>query len=46
LRGSGKGIFQGTRFLAYREMFINYLVHHRAQLGVHLRSNDEPVPAN
>ena len=41
----GKPIFKGTRFLAYREMFINHLVHHRAQLGVYLRLNDEPVPA-
>ena len=41
----GKAIFNGTRFLAYREMFINHLVHHRAQLGVYLRLNNEPVPA-
>ena len=41
----GKSIFNGTRFLAYREMFINHLVHHRAQLGVYLRLNNEPVPA-
>jgi uncharacterized damage-inducible protein DinB len=41
----GKKIFEGTRFLAYREMFLNHLVHHRAQLGVYLRLNDKPVPA-
>ena len=41
----GSIIFKGTRFLAYREMFINHLVHHRAQLGVYLRLNNEPVPA-
>lgn len=41
----GKILFKGTRFLAYREMFINHLVHHRAQLGVYLRLNDRPVPA-
>ena len=40
-----KPIFSGTRFLAYRQMFLNHLVHHRAQLGVYLRLNDEPVPA-
>jgi uncharacterized damage-inducible protein DinB len=40
-----KTIFEGTRFLAYREMFVNHIVHHRAQLGVYLRMNDEPVPA-
>jgi uncharacterized damage-inducible protein DinB len=41
----GKTIFQGTRFLAYREMFMNHIVHHRAQLVVYLRLNGEPVPA-
>jgi uncharacterized damage-inducible protein DinB len=41
----GKTIFEGERFLAYREMFMNHLVHHRAQLGVYLRLNDKPVPA-
>lgn len=41
----GKPIFEGQRFLAYREMFLNHLVHHRAQLGVYLRLNDKPVPA-
>ncbi|MBS1852978.1 MAG: DinB family protein [Acidobacteria bacterium] len=40
-----KTIFEGTRFLAYREMFLNHLVHHRAQLGVYLRLNNKPVPA-
>jgi uncharacterized damage-inducible protein DinB len=41
----GKAIFEGPRFLAYREMFLNHLVHHRAQLGVYLRLNNRPVPA-
>jgi uncharacterized damage-inducible protein DinB len=41
----GKPIFEGSRFLAYREMFLNHLVHHRAQLGVYLRLNNQPVPA-
>ena len=41
----GKTIFSGQRFLAYRQMFLNHLVHHRAQLGVYLRLNDKPVPA-
>jgi uncharacterized damage-inducible protein DinB len=41
----GKTIFEGSRFLAYREMFLNHLVHHRAQLGVYLRLNEKPVPA-
>ena len=41
----GKPIFEGSRFLAYRQMFLNHLVHHRAQLGVYLRLNGKPVPA-
>ncbi len=41
----GKPIFNGSRFLAYRQMFLNHLVHHRAQLGVYLRLNNKPVPA-
>src|SRR5579875_164468 len=40
----GKPIFEGTRFLAYREMFVNHVVHHRAQLGVYLRLHDIPIP--
>ena len=40
----GNTIFEGSRLLAYREMFLNHLVHHRAQLGVYLRLNDIPVP--
>ena len=41
----GKSIFEGSRFLAYRQMFLNHLVHHRAQLGVYLRMNERKVPA-
>jgi uncharacterized damage-inducible protein DinB len=41
----GNPIFSGTRFLAYRRMFLNHLVHHRAQLGVYLRLNNVPVPS-
>jgi uncharacterized damage-inducible protein DinB len=41
----GKTIFEGTRFLAYRQMFLNHIVHHRAQLGVYLRLNGQPVPS-
>jgi len=41
----GNVLFEGSRFLAYREIFLNHLVHHRAQLGVYLRLNGVPVPA-
>lgn len=35
---------EGSRMLLYRTMFLNHLVHHRAQLGVYLRLLDIPVP--
>lgn len=38
-------IFTGLRFLAYQQMYMNHLVHHRAQLGVYLRLNNLPVPS-
>lgn len=41
----GKPLFEGSRFLAYREMFLNHIVHHRAQLGIYLRMNGQKVPA-
>jgi uncharacterized damage-inducible protein DinB len=41
----GKTLFVGTRFEAYRQMFLNHIVHHRAQLGVYLRLNGAAVPA-
>ena len=41
----GKTIFEASRFLAYRSMFLNHMVHHRAQLGVYLRLNSVPVPS-
>src|SRR6185312_3932121 len=44
LSAQGRTLFDGTRFLAYRQMFLNHLVHHRAQLGVYLRMNEKPLP--
>lgn len=37
-------IYNASRSLTYRMMFLNHLVHHTAQLGVYLRLNDLPVP--
>jgi len=45
LSAGDKVLFEGERFLAYREMFMNHVVHHRAQLGVYLRLNDIPLPS-
>jgi len=40
----GKTILDESRVLTYRIMFMNHLIHHRAQLGVYLRLNDVPLP--
>jgi uncharacterized damage-inducible protein DinB len=40
-----KVIADQPRSLLYYTMFLNHMVHHRAQLGVYLRLNDLPVPA-
>jgi uncharacterized damage-inducible protein DinB len=37
-------ISNSPRSLAFRHMFFNHMIHHRAQLGVYLRLNDLPVP--
>jgi uncharacterized damage-inducible protein DinB len=41
----GNTLFEGPRFLAYRQMFLNHIVHHRAQLGVYLRLTETAVPS-
>jgi len=40
----GKTFVDAPRALLYRTMFLNHLVHHRAQLGIYLRLNEVPVP--
>ncbi|MGH9413520.1 MAG: DinB family protein [Terriglobales bacterium] len=37
--------FAGSRFVAYRSMYANHIVHHRAQLGVYLRLLNVAVPS-
>ena len=37
-------IVEAPRMVVYRGMFLNHLVHHRAQLGVYLRLLNIPVP--
>ena len=41
----GKTIFTMARVAVLRNMVMNHMIHHRAQLGVYLRLNDVPVPA-
>ncbi len=40
----GQTVFSGPRYKAYRNMTVNHMIHHRAQLGVCLRLLDVPVP--
>jgi uncharacterized damage-inducible protein DinB len=40
-----KTITSGPRIQMIHSMFMNHLIHHRAQLGVYLRLNDVPLPA-
>jgi uncharacterized damage-inducible protein DinB len=45
LSRQGVPIIATTRYAAYRNMFLDHMIHHRAQLGVYLRLLDVPVPA-
>ena len=45
LSWGGKVITDESRSLLFHTMFLNHLIHHRAQLGVYLRLNNLPVPA-
>jgi uncharacterized damage-inducible protein DinB len=45
LSAGDKKFFEGQRLLALRLMFMNHMVHHRAQLGVYLRLNGVAVPS-
>src|SRR5215207_9158072 len=45
LKAGGHTIFSQPRGLVYRTFIMNHLVHHRAQLGVFLRSVGASVPA-
>ena len=46
-RASKKGVpaFSLPRYGAYRNMAMNHMIHHRAQLGVYLRLLGLPVPS-
>lgn len=45
LNFQGRAIMEAPRFQIYRKLFLNHLIHHRAQLGVYLRMNSVPLPA-
>jgi len=44
LLAGGKTVFALPRIAVYRNMVMNHMIHHRAQLGVYLRLNDIPLP--
>ncbi len=41
----GNLVLQTTRYSAYRTLFLDHMIHHRAQLGVYLRLLGKRVPA-
>jgi uncharacterized damage-inducible protein DinB len=45
LLATGNPIFTQQRYLVFRTMFLNHLIHHRAQLGVFFRLLGVRVPA-
>ncbi len=44
LKRKGAAVMTGTRYTAYRNIALNHMIHHRAQLGVYLRLLNQPVP--
>ncbi len=45
LSRQGAVVRTGTRYDTYRTVFLDHMIHHRAQLGVYLRLLNIPVPA-
>jgi uncharacterized damage-inducible protein DinB len=45
MHSGGKLMMEQTRYEAIREGMLNHMAHHRGQLTVYLRLNDEKVPA-
>jgi uncharacterized damage-inducible protein DinB len=44
LKAGGNAVLTQPRYMILRQMVLNHLVHHRAQLGVYLRLVDQKVP--
>ncbi len=40
----GKPVITMPRAAVLRNMVMNHIIHHRAQLSVYLRLNDVPIP--
>lgn len=45
LKAGGEVVSTEPRYIVLRQMVINHLVHHRAQLGTYLRIHGEKVPS-
>ena len=45
LSRKGAVVLSTTHYAAYRNLFLDHMIHHRAQLGVYLRLLNIPVPA-
>lgn len=45
VKRKGQPVFTMTRYMSYRNMSLNHMIHHRAQLGVYLRLLGVPVPS-
>jgi uncharacterized damage-inducible protein DinB len=44
LKAAGNAVLTQPRYMILRQMVLNHLVHHRAQLGIYLRLTDQKVP--
>lgn len=44
LKAAGHAMNTQPRYMMYRTLILNHLVHHRAQLGLYLRLTDQKVP--
>jgi uncharacterized damage-inducible protein DinB len=45
LKAAGNAVMTQPRYMILRQMVLNHLVHHRAQLGLYLRLAGEKVPS-
>jgi uncharacterized damage-inducible protein DinB len=45
LKAAGNAVDVQPRYIMYRTVVLNHLVHHRAQLGFYLRLTDQKVPS-
>ena len=44
LLAGGNNLFTMPRIAVLKNMVLNHIIHHRAQLGLYLRMNDVPIP--